>query len=73
MIPINPLGFLVSSTLYNIQKIPHSWTTPQLIPHTWESSSIISHLDFFSQKFTNKNMKYSHKILVQNLDSNNTR
>ena len=66
MVLIHPLGLFAPSTLYNSQEIPHSWTTPQVIPHTWEFLSDITHLDFSSQRFTNEDRKYSHKILVQN-------
>ena len=57
---------MAPSTLYNPQEILHSWTTPQVIPHTWESLSDTSHLDSSSQRFTNEDNKWSHKILVQN-------
>ena len=66
MVPIHPLGLLAPCTLYNSQEIPHSWITPQVIPHIWESLSDTSHLHFSSQRFTNKDKKYSHKILVYN-------
>ena len=37
-----------------------------MIPHTLESLSDTLHLDSFSQRFTNEDNKWSHKILVQN-------
>ena len=67
MVPINPLGLFAPSTLYNSQEISHSWITSQVIPYTWESLSDTTHVDFFSQRFTNEDKKYSHKILIQNL------
>ena len=73
MVPINPLGLLAPNTIYNPQEMFYSWTTLQVIPSTWESLSDTSHLDFSSQIFINKDMKYSHKIPVQNLGSNDTR
>ena len=66
MVPIHNLGLLASSTLYNSQEVPYSWTSPQVILHTWESLSDTSHLDFSSQRFTNEDKKYSHKIIVEN-------
>ena len=65
MVPIHPFRLLAPRTLYNPQKIPHSWTNSQVIPHTWEFLSDTSHLDSSSQIFTNEDNKWSHKILVQ--------
>ena len=73
MVPTYPLGLLAPSTFYNLQEIPHSWTTPQVIPHTWDSLSDTSHLEFSSQRFTNEDRKYSHKILLQNFRHKCTR
>ena len=66
MVPIHHFILLIQSTFYNSQEIPHSWTTPQVIPYTWKSVSDNTHLDFSSQRFTNKDKKYYYKILVQN-------
>ena len=66
MVPIHLLGLLAPSALYKPKEIPYSWITPQMIPHTWESLSDASHLDSSSQRFTNEDSKWSHKILVQN-------
>ena len=44
-----------------------------MILYTWESLNDALHFDFTSQRFTNKDRKYFHKIMIQNLDSNDTR
>ena len=67
MVSIHLLGLFAPSTFYNSQEISYSWTTSQVILNTWESLSDISHLDFSSQRFTNEDKKYSHKVLTQTL------